>query len=30
MEKLMTNIMYEVPSRDDVRKCVITKGDSRG
>ena len=25
MEKLMTNIMYEVPSRDDVRKCVITR-----
>lgn len=25
MEKLTTNIMYEVPSRDDVRKCVITR-----
>ena len=25
MEKLMTNIMYEVPSKDDVRKCVITR-----
>ncbi len=25
MEKLMTNIMYEMPSRDDVRKCVITR-----
>ena len=25
VENLMTNIMFEVPSRDDVRKCVITK-----
>ena len=25
MEKIMTNIMYEVPSRDDVSKCIITK-----
>ncbi|MDD6310567.1 MAG: ATP-dependent Clp protease ATP-binding subunit ClpX [Firmicutes bacterium] len=25
MEKIMTNIMYELPSRDDVVKCVITK-----
>ena len=21
----MTDIMYEIPSRDDVEKCVITK-----
>ena len=25
MEKLMTNVMYELPSRKDVRKCIITK-----
>ena len=25
MEKIMNNIMYEVPSRDDVNKCIITK-----
>ena len=25
MEKLMTNIMYELPSRKDVTKCIITK-----
>lgn len=25
MEKIMTNIMYEVPSRDDVKKCIITR-----
>ena len=25
MEKIMTNIMYEVPSRDDVAKCIITR-----
>lgn len=25
MEKLMTNIMYEVPSRNDVRKCIVTR-----
>ena len=25
MEKMMTNVMYELPSRKDVRKCVITK-----
>ena len=23
--KIMTNIMYEVPSRDDVKKCIITR-----
>ena len=25
MEKMMTNVMYELPSRKDVRKCIITK-----
>ncbi|MDO4545274.1 MAG: ATP-dependent Clp protease ATP-binding subunit ClpX, partial [Bacillota bacterium] len=25
MEKIMTNIMYELPSRSDVNKCIITK-----
>lgn len=25
MEKIMTNIMYEVPSRSDINKCIITK-----
>ncbi len=25
-EKVMTDIMYEIPSRDDVVKCIITKG----
>ena len=25
MEGLMTNVMFEIPSRQDVRKCVITK-----
>ena len=25
MEKIMTNIMYELPSRDDVNKCIITR-----
>ena len=25
MEKLMNNVMYELPSRKDVRKCIITK-----
>ena len=25
MEKLMTNVMYELPSRKDVKKCIITK-----
>lgn len=24
-EKMMTNIMFELPSRDDVKKCIITK-----
>lgn len=25
MEKIMTGIMYELPSRDDVDKCIITR-----
>lgn len=25
LEDLMTDIMFEIPSRDDIRKCVITK-----
>ena len=25
MEKLMNNVMYELPSRKDVKKCIITK-----
>jgi ATP-dependent Clp protease ATP-binding subunit ClpX len=25
MEKIMINIMYELPSRDDVSKCIITR-----
>jgi ATP-dependent Clp protease ATP-binding subunit ClpX len=25
LEKIMTNIMYEIPSRNDVQKCIITK-----
>jgi len=25
MENLMTDIMFEIPSRDDIRKCIITK-----
>ena len=25
MEKIMNNIMYEIPSRKDVVKCIITK-----
>lgn len=25
MEKIMTNIMYELPSRNDVNKCIITR-----
>ena len=24
-EKMMTDIMFELPSRDDVTKCIITK-----
>ncbi|MGI6727654.1 MAG: ATP-dependent Clp protease ATP-binding subunit ClpX [Anaerovoracaceae bacterium] len=26
LEHIMTDIMYEIPSRDDIRKCIITKG----
>jgi len=26
LESLMTDIMYEIPSRNDIQKCVITKG----
>jgi len=26
MEHVMTDIMYEIPSRDDIRKCIITRG----
>lgn len=25
MEDVMTDIMYEIPSRDDVRKCIVSK-----
>ncbi len=25
LEQVMTDIMYEIPSRDDIRKCIITK-----
>ncbi len=25
LEKVMTEIMYEIPSRNDIRKCIITK-----
>ena len=25
LENLMTDIMYEIPSRDDICKCIITK-----
>ena len=25
-EKIMTDIMFEIPSRNDVKKCIITKG----
>ncbi|WP_324822502.1 ATP-dependent Clp protease ATP-binding subunit ClpX [Sinanaerobacter sp. ZZT-01] len=26
LEQVMTDIMYEIPSRNDIRKCIITKG----
>ena len=26
LEQIMTDIMYEIPSRDDIQKCIITKG----
>jgi len=25
LESTMTEVMYEIPSRDDIKKCVITK-----
>lgn len=25
MEDIMTDIMYEIPSRNDVEKCIITR-----
>lgn len=25
-ERIMTDIMFEIPSRDDVKKCIVTKG----
>ena len=25
MEHVMTDIMFDIPSRDDIRKCIITK-----
>ena len=25
IENIMKNVMYEVPSRDDVEKCIVTK-----
>lgn len=30
IESIMTDIMYEIPSRDDIKKCVITKGTVEG
>lgn len=26
LEQVMTDVMYEIPSRDDIRRCIITKG----
>jgi len=26
LEHIMTDIMYEIPSRDDIQKCIITRG----
>lgn len=26
MEQVMTDIMFEIPSRNDIRKCIITRG----
>ncbi|MCI5898183.1 MAG: ATP-dependent protease ATP-binding subunit ClpX [Anaerovoracaceae bacterium] len=26
LEHVMTDIMYEIPSRDDIQKCIVTKG----
>ena len=25
LEDIMLNVMYEIPSRDDIEKCIITK-----
>ena len=25
LESIMTEIMYEIPSRDDIEKCIVTK-----
>ena len=25
LEKIMLNVMFDIPSRDDVEKCIITK-----
>lgn len=30
IESIMTDIMYEIPSREDIKKCVITKGTVEG
>lgn len=30
IESIMTDIMYEIPSREDIKKCVITKGAVEG
>ncbi len=30
MEKIMTDIMYEIPSEDNIAKCIITKGAAEG
>lgn len=26
LEQVMTDVMYDIPSRDDIKKCIITKG----
>mgnify|MGYP000912405793 FL=1 len=26
LEHVMTDIMYELPSREDIKKCIITRG----
>ena len=30
IEKVMTDIMYEIPSREDVAKCIVTEGTITG
>ncbi|MBR6637933.1 MAG: ATP-dependent Clp protease ATP-binding subunit ClpX [Lachnospiraceae bacterium] len=30
MEKIMTDIMYEIPSEENIAKCIITKGAAEG